>query len=71
MTVRKRPMRHNMEKSVFYVIYGERVSEDKADVRRVLRMGKKVSKITRISYQTGPTKATMTTVTELSDPKDV
>ncbi len=60
-----------MERTVFYVIYGEQVCEDKAEVRRALRRGAKASKITRISYQTGPTKATMTTVTEITRPHEV
>ena len=60
-----------MERSVHYVIYGEKVSEDKAVVRRALKQGAKVAKVVRITYQTGPTRATLTTVTEITKPKEV
>ncbi len=56
---------------VYYVIFGERVSEDKAEVRRELKQGANVAKVVRVTYQTGPTRATLTTVTEISHPKDV
>lgn len=60
-----------MEKSTHYVIVGERVSEDKADVRRELKRGAKVVKVVRISYQTGPTRATLMTSTEITKPNEV
>ena len=60
-----------MEKSIHYVIYGEKVSENKAEVRQALREGAKIAKVVRIMYQTGPTKATLTTVTEITKPKEV
>ena len=60
-----------MEKSVHYVIYGERVSENKNEVRWALKQGAKVAKVVRITYQTGPTRATLTTVTEITKPKEV
>ena len=60
-----------MEKSIHYVIYGEKVSENKVEVRQALRQGAKVAKVVRVMYQTGPTRATLTTVTEITKPKEV
>ena len=60
-----------MKKSVHYVIDDRRVSESKADVRDALKHGAKVLKAVRIEYQTGPTKAVLSTVTEITKPKEV
>jgi hypothetical protein len=60
-----------MQKYVHYVIDGERVSEDKAFVRRALKQGAKVTKVVRVVYQTGPTRAMMSTVTEITKSKEV
>lgn len=60
-----------MEKHIHYVISGQRVSEDKADVRRELKAGAKVTKVVRITYQTGPTRATLMTATEITQSKEV
>lgn len=60
-----------MKKQVHYTVDRDRVSEDKADVRRALKNGAVVSKVVRIEYQTGPTKIIVATITEITKPKDV
>ena len=60
-----------MTKSIHYVINDARVSENKPHVREMLKHGAKVLKVTRIEYQTGPTKAVLTTVTEITKSKEV
>ncbi len=60
-----------MERLVFYTIDHAQVCEDKAEVRRALKTGAAVTKTTRISYRTGLTQATITTVTRITHSKDL
>ena len=60
-----------MKRDIHYVIDGIRVSEDKADVRRALKEGANILKVTRIEYHTGPTRVMVLTATEITKSKEV
>jgi len=60
-----------MKRDVHYVIKGEKISEDKAEVRRALKRGAEVDKVIYITYQTGPTRVTVSTTTTITKIADV
>jgi len=60
-----------MKKSIHYVIDGARVVEDKAETKRALKRGAEAVKVTRIEYETGPTKAILVTLTKITKTKEV
>ncbi len=59
-----------MKKMVYFTI-DQRVSEDKAEVRKALKQGAEVSKVVRIEYLTGPTRIITASITTITNPKEV